>query len=457
MTTIRPLILRFEKDVLITLAIFLLAVILRAPYFDYPPGHVFDEGFFVWYVTNTSYGTPFFELHPPLSWMIFSAVVPEVSEAGDPSQYLTLANTRQSFDFFPYEKLRLLNVFLGSLLPVIVYFIGRLLGFGVRFALLPASFVILDNALILYSRLMLPDTLLLLLGLSAVAAALAARRFIGLPAILSVVASGILAGLAASVKWTGFGFALSVALALIFIKRSKLAAVLFGLVVFITYTGVFFYYFDHMEMGPVDTSRGFFRGERIESLRFPGRAPVGEELQATFEYSRAIFETHKNPPPNLAAGMNRGSPLRWPLSMAPLRIWNSSYDGSFMILLGNPLTWSVAFIAMFVSIWFLVVNVMRRFRPFQDHQDHRHLIFLLFSYGFSFVPFLFVGRQLFMNTYLPALIFSYLLIPSVFKLLLPKISIVGLTDEKKEQVIFFVLLAGASLVSLSVSPMTYGF
>ena len=465
MNSINLILARFKTDIIIVLVVLLCAIIIRAPHFDYPEEQVLDEGFFVWYTTNTSYGTPFFEPHPPLSWMIFSAVVPEINGADGPDKYLNSVSTRQSFDVFPYKKIRLLNVFVGTLLPVVVYGIGRLGGFGIRFSLLASLLVVLDNALIIYSRLMLPDGLLLLFGLMSVAAALTSKKVKSFLAIPLVLSTGLFAGLAVSVKWTAFGFVLASVFILLwprlnysldtprFLTRLAFVA-LFTVTVLVTYFGVFAYFFSHMKSGSFDISRSFFKTEVVKNLSFPGLSPLNERFEAVGEYSRIFYKTHSNPPVAITSGANRGSPIRWPLDMAPIQMWGSAYGSFFIVLLGNPFTWPLGFSSVLVCVWALIRSLRKKQGT---GVENGLLIFLVVSYCISYIPFLFVSRPLFVYGYFPALIFSYLSVPAALFLLRP-ILLRSLGDaDIIDRVVFFLILTLAAISFLVVSPMTYGF
>src|SRR3989344_2668236 len=157
------LIQRYREDFIIIIVVLLCALFLRVPYFDYPSSTIFDEGVFSWFITNTTQGTPFFEPHPPLGWMVFSALTPEL-KSGAP--YWSRIDTGSNFYDFPYKKIRLFNVYLGSLLAVGVFLLARLLGFSRHLSAIPAFLVVLDNAFVFYSRIMLPDMMLLSLGVA---------------------------------------------------------------------------------------------------------------------------------------------------------------------------------------------------------------------------------------------------------------------------------------------------
>lgn len=442
---------RYKEDIFIVLGILLCAVILRAPYFDYPPSTVFDEGVFSWFITNTAQGTPFFEPHPPLGWMVFGALVPEL-KSGAP--YWSRINTGSDFYDFPYKKIRLFNVYLGSLLAVGVFVLARLLGFSRYLSAIPAYLVVVDNALVFYSRVMLPDTLLLFLGIAGLCVALISTRLRRPVAVFVGLVSGLLLGLSGSVKWTGFGF-LAVALVCVLLYRRWKLAIPLIIGALLAYGVTFSVYFGMMKSGLVNHERSFYHSETIDSFLFPGSVTFVERLKSAVGYSQIAYTLQRGDGGKVdnVVTLDQGGPLRWPLSMGMIKVWHLEGFAQFIVIFGNPIGWTLGLFS------FLVVFGQSIYSWWKNKRLNRLRIFLIIAYLGNYIPFFFVSRKMFLYHYFPALLFSYLLVPVAFYILWECLGnrIPSLLRENAERIFFFSVLALTAAVFLSVSPMTYGF
>ena len=189
----------FSKKVyLIFGGLFLLAFLIRIPYLSYPQEPVFDEAHYINFAERTLAGEKDIDIHPPLARLIFAGIL-----------WLAPYDANN----FPFFRLRLLAVFAGSLLAGIVYLIAQKLYRNQILALLPALMVIFDGALISYSRMILPDILILVFGFLGILLLIQDSRN-------TFLFSGIMFGLAASIKWSGLAFLASGLIYLYLNKKS---------------------------------------------------------------------------------------------------------------------------------------------------------------------------------------------------------------------------------------------
>ena len=204
-----------KKDIYFIAAIFIIALSLRLPFISYPDTTVFDEGIFSTYTIFPSYSKPYIDIHPPLGALIFSKIVED-----DVFTLQKIGGVGTSFGDFPYIKIRYFNAILGSVLAVIIYILARLLTCSSYASLMPAFLVVVDNAIVLYSRRVLLDMLLLTVGFGALALFFFSKKTKNITAKMAIfVVSAVFFGLAASVKWTGLGFA-ALAFLLLFRERA---------------------------------------------------------------------------------------------------------------------------------------------------------------------------------------------------------------------------------------------
>jgi dolichyl-phosphate-mannose--protein O-mannosyl transferase len=142
-----------------------------------PPGFTFDEHHFIPNARNYLAHQADWNDHPPLSKLL---LIPGMLALGD-----------QAWGW------RLSSALLGTLLVLLVGVVAGRLFQSRLVGLLAAAFVALDGLFIAYARTVLPDTPLWTFVFGALAVLLGARRG------RSVVAAGLLLGLAIATKWTG--------------------------------------------------------------------------------------------------------------------------------------------------------------------------------------------------------------------------------------------------------------
>ncbi|KAI5474151.1 SET domain-containing protein 6 [Pseudohyphozyma bogoriensis] len=145
---------------IIMAAIALLAAAFRFYKIDHPAGVVFDEvhfGKFASYYIRREY---FFDVHPPLAKLLLAFAGWVIGYDG----HCEFENIGDSYidNKVPYVGLRVLPAILGSLIPPVVYGIMRESGYPRIVGLLSASLVLIDNAHIVQTRLILLDAPLVL-------------------------------------------------------------------------------------------------------------------------------------------------------------------------------------------------------------------------------------------------------------------------------------------------------
>src|SRR3990167_5448529 len=171
-------------------------------FFGHPKETVFDEVHFGKFISGYFTHEYFFDIHPPLGKLLISGV--GYITGFEPG--FSFAEIGQGFPDYAYLWLRLLPILAGVLLPLVIFLFALRLGLSSMASFAAGLFIVLENALLAQSRLMLLDPFLLLFGFSALLfyfiyeTSSHDARFL-LPA-------GIFAALAVSVKWTGATFLL---------------------------------------------------------------------------------------------------------------------------------------------------------------------------------------------------------------------------------------------------------
>ena len=130
--------------------------------------------------------------------------------------------------------------------------------------------------------------------------------------------------------------------------------------------------------------------------------------------------------------------FQWPFMNKPIYYWNdstsSSQVSSKIYFLGNPLIYWLTTIAVI----YFVIN----FRKFKN--SPRFL--LITSYFLNWLPFIFIGRVMFLYHYMTALVFAILIL--AYSLDKSKIG--------NKKIVFNTILTGSIILFLFFSPLTYG-
>lgn len=144
------------------------------------------------------------------------------------------------------------------------------------------------------------------------------------------------------------------------------------------------------------------------------------ELQGTMFYTNArLTSTH----PYMSA------PWTWPLMTRGISFWNNDENTEQIYLVGNHVAWFTVDAAILLMVAVLIVSQLTALRnyewlsSFATQKLNKTLLWFLGGYLFHYVPFFFMGRQLFLHHYLPAEALGCLLVGGLADL------IVGAVDE----------------------------
>lgn len=147
-----------------------------------PSSYAFDEVYYAKWAHDYLIGNSFFDVHPPLGKLLIAVGIHLFGDTG-----------------FGW---RVMPALAGSALVPLTYFVGKKL-FTPAIGLLASFFVLLDGLMLVQSRTALLDIFQITFVLAAIAAFLAFRDSTNRRlAILYLMLTGILVGLAISTKWT---------------------------------------------------------------------------------------------------------------------------------------------------------------------------------------------------------------------------------------------------------------
>ena len=382
------------------------ALLTRLWHLSVPSDIVFDEIYFRQFAADYLSGNYFFDVHPPFVKLLFAAV----------GALFGLIPAQVASGAAGAEVLRILPALAGAALVPLVYIIIRQFGLGRRSAVLGAVLVLCDNALLVESRFVLMDSLLLLFGLCALSCFLQLRKSTGTQRRVWVVAAAAFLGMLISTKWTGLAIAGLVGLVWVFedvLNKHKLnwrrliseMTIVFTIVSSV-YIGSFVAHFSlltHSGNGDAFMSEQF-QSTLIDSPYYKPDANMSF-WDKFIELNTAMY-TAQNSLTN-ATHPYASRWYSWPLEVRPIYYWagpvlSDSRQGN-IYLLGNPLVWwlSTLGVVSALILWFV--------RPKWFGKRRKLATFLLVGYLFNFLPFVFIERPMFLYHYLFALLFSILI------------------------------------------------
>lgn len=375
-----------------------LAAVTRLTAISHPRAIVFDEVYFRETALRYLEGSYFFDLHPPLGKLLLAGW----------AKLVGVTATAASSD--PAVVLRVLPALAGTALVAVFYLLLRELTASRKVATFGAALVLLDNAILVESRLILIDSMLLLFGIAALTCYLAASRRTGRAHWILLAASGVLAGMAVSTKLTGLTaigligllwLARTVRQRVSWRRAIPQAGVLILAPVFV-YVTVFAV---HFQLLPNTGQGDAFMSQRFQST-LVGNAGYDPAARMSFpdrviELNDAIrrYELSLND----ATHPYSSSWLSWPVLKRPIYYWfnPTKTDGKqqYLYLQGNPIIWW----GLLAGVIVVAAGWLRRPERFDRHRGTMALLGV--AWVANYVPFAAIERPMFLYHYLFSLLF----------------------------------------------------
>lgn len=424
-----------KRDWLILFLLITIALILRVAFVHLPAETVFDESYYARFAHSYERGTAsFYDIHPPLGKLIFYLAG---KMGGGFEDALGEAAFQPYPPRFPYVAMRGASVLGGILLVPIIFLLALQLGMSRRAAFLAASFVTLENSLILYSRLILLDIWLLLFSFSAVLFGLMGftkgkgeRR-----SAVYRVSSAVLAGLALGVKWTAIFPLLFMMVVFIERRLNALRFLEFLLIAAIVYIAVFGVHFGLLT--------GESRLAAVSLLNSHPEVEVSRNLERWPHTLRepALFVAYflgSNLQASFASFSLQGETLwyQWPLMLPAFTYWQK--NNLSISFIGNPAIW----LGGLVGVVAMVLAVIGK----RKVNGVKPWALATAGYLLAWLPFSLVGQPMRIYSYLSALIF----------LILNFAQATDVLSQKFSPFLWRAVLVLTVLGFLTVSPSTYG-
>lgn len=375
------------------LVIVLMALLTRFIGLDHPAQVVFDEVHFGKFITAyCCNGERFFDIHPPHAKLLIAGGAYVLGYRGG----FSFSHIGQPYGEVWPMALRWVTALAGSLLPGVFFLFLRSLKLPMWSAVVGGLVLAFDNALIVQSRVISLDTILLLATVGSLWCMVVAATKTGWVQGVWLAAAGGWAGLALGSKFTGLtALALLLLMWLVWQRRSLLRlSAWWAVLILILSAGVVYL-------------TGWVLHFWLLPLPGPGdawRVPTwhGWWLTDFWRETAALHRLMLDANYNLTATHPDQSPWwSWPLMMRPVFYWSGMRSAIYF--LGNPVVWWGGFVLTVVAI----VDSLRRWR-----QGQRQLPFLgwaVLGYVIAMGPLIGVPRALFLYHYLTALVFSWVI------------------------------------------------
>jgi len=364
-----------------------------------PRATVFDEVYFKAFPAHYLDHRYFFDIHPPLGKLLLAGF----------AKLLGLTPT-QMLQGTPVG-MRLLPAFAGMLLVPLMWGILRRFGASRPLAGAGAFLVLCDNALLVESRFILMDSMLVLAGLAALYFYLIARKSSGRARWLWLALAATAAGMSVSIKWTGANALAVIALILLWDQHTRRTswtrrAAELGIIIIIPvliYLASFWAHFallTHSGDGDAFMTPAF-QATLIGNPYYNPRAHMSF-WQKFIELNKEMYEASAT----LTATHPYGSKwYTWPLEIRPIYYWEgpvlaSGAQGN-IYLLGNPVVWWgiwVAIIGGLLYAW----SYRHGLRPATKFA----LSIATVAYFINLLPFVGVTRVMFLYHYLFSFLYS---------------------------------------------------
>lgn len=373
------------------------AVVTRFTAITNPRAIVFDEVYFREFALRYLDGSYFFDIHPPLGKLLLAGW----------AKLFGISAAVHSTD--PLVALRVLPALAGTALVVVFYLFLRELTASRRVATFGAALLLLDNAILVESRFILTDSMLLLFGVSALTLYLAARRRTGRAHWILLIASAVLAGMAASTKWTGLTI-LGV-IGLVWFVRTvreritwRLAlpqAAVMVVIPAVVYVGTFAIHFQLLShSGPGDA----FMSERFQST-LVGDPQYNPATHMSFtDKFVELNEALRNYNLSLDNSMHpySSSWISWPVLDRPVYYWTGATrtgGHEYIYLQGNPIIWwgLLAGVIVVALAWMRSPELFERYRG--------PMAVLGLAWLANYLPFVLIRRPMFLYHYFFSFLF----------------------------------------------------
>ncbi len=361
-----------------------------------PAEVVFDEVHFGKFFSSYLKHEYFFDIHPPLGKLIFAATG-YVSKFQPTFDFNKIGEPYPDYSFI---WMRLIAAIFGILFPILIFLVLRQLKISFWIALLGMVIAGLESAFLVQSRMILMDIFLLDFGLLGFLFYLLSENK-SKYRWFKLFLSALFLGLAVSVKWTGLGFFIAVLIYLLVNKgfrdliKSGIFIFIIILIVYFSLFAVHFYLIKQSIFIDAYKTTGF----PLKFYTF-GKDTVNLNIQM-FKANQSIKDSHPY----------SSKWYQWPLAYKSIFYWSKDQKGIY--LMPNKFIWLLSLFAVFFSIIELTYFAIKKFLRkglLDDDSYYKLKLVLVGAYLANWLPFIFIGRVMFLYHYFIALIFAMIML-----------------------------------------------
>ncbi len=402
-----------------------LSLITHLIFFGQPKSVVFDETYHGAFTSAYSTGNYFFDIHPPLARLLIKGFGDITGVDYEAMNFSSIGNTLTN----DVILLRILPMLAGILLPLLIFYICRRLNISERLSFLAGFLICIENSLVVQSRFILFDSMLILFGFASI---LLYLKYTSGESKKYLLLSAVFATAAFSVKWTGLAFPLLIVIyelvrneSLNVVKYLKFIST-YALVGLVLYFAIFTVHLGLLR-NPGD-------GDAFMDTNFQEKNIVSKFVELNVEMYTANA--------TLTATHQYSSPwYSWPILKRPVFYWQDIKEGKYIYLLGNPFIYWGGILAIVATGMLILYRVYRR------EDTDKTAFFIIMGFIANFLPFALIGRVMFIYHYQAALVFTILAISFVLD---------RITSSKIKNIstVSFAAICLASFIYFA--PLTYG-
>lgn len=428
-----------QQMIILVGCLFILGVCTHFFRLTQPDEVVFDETHMGKFVSAyVGSGEHFFDIHPPHGKLIIAAF----SYLGGYRGTFPFHNIGAPYGPEPVFWLRLAPAISGIGIPVIFFFLLHQFGASILAAFLGGLAVVFENALLLETRLLLFDGILIASFLASLLFFLLAEKRSGMNAFWLRILCGIMAGIAVGTKVTGlaiFGIFSIHSFVTVFQKKTRKETLrqLKGLVTIL-----------------LPAVAVYLMGWWLHFALLDKPGPGDRFYQCTGYLFQDLIKAHYyllSANLNLSQSHPDASPAwSWPLMKVTPFYWVKANRSIYLV--GNPVVW---WGTTFLMLCFLTITVLKRVTSLEirSEKDCPRLTWLaLTGYVCCYLPLWSVKRVLFLYHYLSALLFAL----AYVVLWLDRANWILPTSLTQQRKSFYAVIALLVFGFLAVSPLTYG-
>lgn len=453
--------------------IFILSLFFHFYRLSFPSQVVFDEQ---WYASSAaSYFNHkyYFDTHPPLAKLLI-AFSGYLFGFNDPTGNFYFRHATEYPSVNSYLPFRILPAFLGSLIPILGWFLVKGLNGSDKSAFLASAFLLFDNALLTQSRFVLIEIFLVFFSLLVVLFFIyfVKEKPFSKKWYVFLTLIGIFLGCAISVKWSAFALYLTL-IFLLFLKvlkglklkkknflliiknlfarkdKQKEILILFFFIFILPFLIYIISFYIHFSLLKIprdikDLSDPFLYSKKEDTTKTPSsfsyEIPTGNFIDKFIMTNRAMLSVAsiKTPHPYQSKW------YEWPFSRKPMLYFLK--DKKNIYLIGNSVVWGLSLVGV-VFIFFIPYFTKKTGAKIPYFFKEASILYFYFSCWLFYAG---LSRTSFLYYYLFPFCLSVVVFALIFDFIFQR------TSPKIKNIFFVSFLVLAFLGFIFYLPFNYG-